>query len=268
MTKFLAFAMAGISAVLFVACGSKDTKKEGEIPNEPRDIQFESYTFDLIGEYYGADSINTPGGKLTRFIGDGVLPRDIGDTDIHNLRETLIKMAGIRFSEGAAEPVMPDSTRITTLAASDTEACGEYISRLSTTLVTPRAIVWESECYAYACMAAHGNSSTKFLNFCLTDGKIISLADLMKPGYEKELQNLIRERLAVSGHELLIPLNQVEIPEQFGLTSKGLIFSYDPYQIAPYSEGTIQVELSDGDLWTILSPHGKYIISGISQSAE
>ena len=260
--------MIVIPAVSFIACGSKDAKKVGKISDESRDIQFESYTFDLVGEYYGEDSISTPGGRLTRFTGDGVLPQDIGNMDIHNLRETLIKMAGIRFTDGSAEPVLPDSTRITDLIASDTVACGEYISRLSTTLVTPRAIVWENECYAYACMAAHGNSSTKFLNFCLTDGKIISLADLLKPGYEKELQTLIQKKLSDSGHELLVPLKDVKIPEEFGLTSKGLIFSYDPYQIAPYSEGTIQVELSDNYIWNLLSSHGKYILLGINQSED
>lgn len=65
-----------------------------------------------------------------------------------------------------------------------------------------------------------------------------------------------------------MPVSQVELPEQFGLTSKGIIFSYDPYMIAPYSEGTIQVELSAGELTDILSAHGQYILLGVNQSEE
>ncbi len=63
-----------------------------------------------------------------------------------------------------------------------------------------------------------------------------------------------------------VPVDQIGIPAQFGLTSKGIIFSYDPYQIAPYSEGTIQVELSAGELSDILSPHGLYILLGIKET--
>ncbi len=250
------------------SCGSKVKNEDDSSQAVSRDIQFESYTFDLIGEYYGKDSIPTPGGRLTRFIGHGVLPQDIGDTDIHNLRETLLDMAGVRFEDGNPVPVLPDSTRLTDLVAADTEACGESISALSTTLVTPRAVVWESENYGYACLAAHGNTSTKFVNFCLTDGKIIKLEDLFITGYEKPLLKLIREKLKSSDHDLLMPVSQVELPEQFGLTSKGIIFSYDPYMIAPYSEGTIQVELSAGELTDILSAHGQYILLGVNQSEE
>ncbi len=250
------------------SCGSKVKKEDGGSQATSRDIQFESYTFDLIGEYYGEDSIPTPGGRLTRFIGHGVLPQDIGDTDIHNLRETLLDMAGVRFEDGNPVPVLPDSTRLTDLVAADTEACGESISALSTTLVTPRAMVWESENYGYACLAAHGNTSIKFVNFCLTDGKIIKLEDLFITRYEKPLLKLIREKLKSSDHDLLMPVSQVELPEQFGLTSKGIIFSYDPYMIAPYSEGTIQVELSAGELIDILSAHGQYILLGVNQSEE
>lgn len=263
MKKVFIFAMATIFATGCISCRPKD--KDVNEGSSSHDIKFESYTYDLIGEYFGADSIDAPGGRLVRYIGQGVLPQDIGDTDINNLRDTLLHITGVRFVDGTPEPALPDSVRISDLASTDTEACGEYISTLTTTLVTPRAIVWENNSYAYPCHAAHGNTTTKYINFCLTDGKIIALKDLLKPDYQKHLQNIIRKKLKAGGYDLLIPLDQIDVPAQFGLTSKGIIFSYDPYQIAPYSEGTIQVEVSAGELVDILNRHGQYILLGITE---
>lgn len=263
MNKMVLTALAAFIAIAGASCSTKDKEKDSEIKELSRDIKFESYTYDIISEFTGNDTLEAPGGKLVRFIGQGILPEDIGDTDIKTLRETLMNIAGIHFIDGNAEPIMTDSLKVTDIAASDTDACGEVISTLATTLVTPRAIVWENIKYVYPCLAAHGNTNTTYVNFCLTDGKIISLGDLFKPDYQKPLMEMIRTKLKESGHELLMPINEVSFPSQFGLTSKGIIFSYDPYQIAPYSEGTIQIELSAGELSDILSQHGLYVLLGI-----
>lgn len=248
-------------ALLMAACGSKE--KEDKSKDQTRNMEFESYTYDVIGEYTGNDTIPMPGSRMTRYIGRGVLPKDINNTDIKKLRETLMNISGIALKDGEISPVMPDSTIITNMPT-DTEACGEVISNLSTTLMTPRAIVWDNETYGYACLAAHGNYTTRFVNFCLSDGKIISLSDLFKPDYKKTLESLIREQLKNGGYDLLQPLDQIGIAPQFGLTAKGIVFSYDPYLIAPYSEGTIQVEIPATELLDILNDHGAYILLGIS----
>ena len=264
MKKRVLYAIAVMASLAL--SGTSCTTDKNSDNNESvssRDIKFESYTYDYIGEFTGSDTLEAPGGKLVRFIGQGILPQDIGDTDVNALRETLLNMAGVRITDGNAKPVLPDSMQLTDLPASETEACGETVSTLTTTLVTPRAVVWENMNYAYACLAAHGNSSTKYVNFCLTDGKVISLGDLFKKDYKDTLLQLIRDKIKNDGYDLLVPVDQIGIPAQFGLTSKGIIFSYDPYQIAPYSEGTIQVELSAGELSDILSPHGLYILLGI-----
>lgn len=250
------------------ACGRNNKEKSDENSNQVvnRDIAFESYTIDMIGEYPDSMAFDAPGSKYVRFIGQGVLPRDLGQSEIQLLRDTLMKIAHVTFTDPSSpEPVFSDNISLTSIAPSDSVACGEINSNLSTTLVTPRVIVWENELYSYPCMAAHGVQSTTFINFCMTDGKIIEISDLLKKDYQKPLEKIIRNKIKEQGVDLLVALNEVQIPVEFAITSKGLLFSYDPYQIAPYSEGTVQVEVPVGEIESLLSTHGRYILLGVTE---
>lgn len=262
MKKILYLTVATLS---IFACSCSEKKSETK-PDETqtRNIVFESYSYDQIGEYSSQDSIPEPGGKYIRFIGQGVLPQDIGDTDIKHLRDTLIKISNLSLNEDNKPiPDMPTHIEPTDLLASDTEACGEVVSTLTTTLVNPRVVVWENLIYSYACGAAHGNQSTIFINFSMSDGKILTLNDLFKPNYRKPLTEMVRAKLKESSHNFLTPINEISLSDEFAITSKGLMFNYDQYEIAPYSEGAIQVELSSGELSEILSPEGLYILTGL-----
>lgn len=271
MKKKYIFAMIAAVSIGTIACsdGNKknaDSRLDAVTVN--RDIKFESFTYDFIGEYFSSDTLmfNTPGGKYVRYIGQGVLPQDIGNSDVRILRDTLMKIAHVRFAdEDRPEPVLTDSIRLTDLEANDSIACGEVISNLVTTLVTPRVVVWENTLYTYPCLAAHGISSTVYINFGMDNGRIINLSDLLKPDYEKPLAAMIAERIKTMDIQLLVSPEEIGVPEQFEITSRGIIFSYDPYQIAPYSEGTVQVELNTGDLYNLLSPRGTYILTGITE---
>lgn len=262
MKKPIIFA-ALLLAVAVTSCSEKKSDSN-EAQAQTRNIVFESYTYDTIGAYPDSDTIAAPGGKYVRFIGQGILPKDIGDTDILNLRDTLVKISNITFNDSDKPiPVMPDSMSFTNLNPIETDACGEAVSTLTTTLMTPRVVVWENSKESYACGAAHGNRSESFINFNMETGKILEYSDLFKQGYTQALTKIIQQKLKESSYELLVPINSVKIPSEFAVTSKGMIFSYDPYQIAPYSEGIIQVELSVSELTDLLSPEGNYILTGV-----
>ena len=262
MKKFLYFASAAL-ALLISGCNEKKSDTKSEV-TQTRNIVFESYSYDQIGTYQSGDSIAAPGGKFIRFIGQGVLPQDIGDTDIKHLRDTLMKISNLSLNEDDKPiPNMPEHIEPTDMLANETEACGEVVSTLSTTLVNPRVVVWENIIYSYSCGAAHGNQSTKFINFSMNDGKILTLNDLFKPNYRKVLTKLVRKKLEDSSYTLLIPINKVELSDEFAITSKGIMFNYDEYEIAPYSEGAIQVELQTGEISDIISNEGLFILTGI-----
>lgn len=258
--RIMFFGVTGL-ALLLTSCKGKN---ENNTETKSRNIVFESYTYDIIGEDTSADTIAVPGSKYVRFIGQGVLPQDIGDSEILHLRDTLMKMAHIEtIVDDKPMPEMPDSMMPSSLPPMETEACGEDFSNLTTTLVTPRVVVWENKRESYACGAAHGNQSVAFINFSMLDGKIIEYQDLFKENYIKPLTQLVRKKLKGTNYQLLVPINSIQLPKEFAITSKGILFSYDPYEIAPYSEGIIYIELETGELIDILSNNGYYMLTGV-----
>lgn len=254
----------GVASIMGGCAGSSNKKDKAENePMETRDLKFESYTYDYIGEFTYADTIPAPGGRYLKFTAEGVLPQDIGDVDVQLLRDSLIKLAGISISEdGKPQPQLPDSVELTELNARDVEACSYSYSTLAATLVTPRVVVWEATREDYPCLAAHGNCVTAYVNYNLISGKILNIKDIMKPGYEKKLLKLIRNEVKTMKVQLLGRLSDVEISDEFEIASNGINFSYDPYVIAPFSEGTVKVSIPMSELYDLLNDQGLYIMTG------
>lgn len=97
----------------------------------------------------------------------------------------------------------------------------------------------------------------------MLDGKIIEYQDLFKENYQKQLTRLVRNKLKDSSYQLLVSIDSIQLPKEFAITSNGILFSYDPYEIAPYSEGTVSVELETGEIIDILSNNGYFMLTGV-----
>lgn len=271
--KYGFFAACSLAAcILYLsACGGKEKKPASDATEAPvqevnRNIKFESYTFDMIGEL--PDSLGIEGVDNSRYVriqGEGVLPADLGEADIRMLRDSLMSLAGMQFSEeDMPVPVPTLGMKITDLPPASTDACGYISNTLSASLVNPRVIVFQNEREAYACMAAHGNSAVSYLNYFVPEGRIIHLRDLMKANYQEALAKIVREKVKEAGISLSCDLSEVGIPDQFAISSSGITFSWDPYEIAPYSEGVVTVEVTAGDLMEagLLSKEGEYTLTG------
>jgi hypothetical protein len=113
---------------------------------------------------------------------------------------------------------------------------------------------------------AHPNSSTGYFNINKQTGDTVSLASLLKPGFEAPLNKLIdkkyREMKNLKPADNLAEKgdlfdNKIEFNYCFAVTKdKGLEFVYNPYEIAPYAVGPITVKLSRAELEDIAAPDG------------
>lgn len=96
--------------------------------------------------------------------------------------------------------------------------------------------------------AAHPSMNLQILNFDLETGALIKLSDLFKPGFTEALKNIAEKQfIKQNGAEFwnFTPGNgDFELAKEFSITSKGLIFSYNQYEIGPYAAGMPEVVLS------------------------
>ena len=96
---------------------------------------------------------------------------------------------------------------------------------------------------------AHGINQLITFNFDIATGKQITLADLFAPGYETEL------KLKEAGY-----LYSMDIfpSENFILNDETITFVYNPYEIAPYAVGSIELIITYSEVSKILNPSFKH----------
>lgn len=101
---------------------------------------------------------------------------------------------------------------------------------------------------------AHPIHLKYFLNFDATTGKRLSLADIFKPEYEKELTELLtRKAMVLENVTTKSRLSCEPRPtENFVIEGDGILFYFNPYDIAPYSRGPISLKLRYTELARLL----------------
>lgn len=106
----------------------------------------------------------------------------------------------------------------------------------------------ELDAYSYT-GGAHGNYFTFYYIYDTDNGKRIELHDLLIDGKLPQLLRMSEEQFRQSrGLNTEMDLNEAgywfeentfALPENFKYSGEGLEFRYNPYEIAPYSEGEI-----------------------------
>ncbi|MBE2255533.1 MAG: DUF3298 domain-containing protein [Ignavibacteria bacterium] len=92
---------------------------------------------------------------------------------------------------------------------------------------------------------AHPNTVTNFMNFDMKTGKVLSLNDIFKPGFESKInQILVSEFRKKNNLKPNAPLtdgglfeNSLTYNNNFAFTKEGFMFYYNNYEIAPYVMG-------------------------------
>jgi hypothetical protein len=109
---------------------------------------------------------------------------------------------------------------------------------------------------------AHGMRNTEYFVIDLAARERLSLEDIIKPGSEtalaEEVEAALREYADIGGET---PLSQgyyfedtVEPSKNFFLNSRGLGFHWDPYEIAPYAAGPVEILIPYDRIMNHLSP--------------
>lgn len=259
MRNLFIAAFVAAASLAITSCGSGSNNSEEHSPV----MEFRSFDYDVIAQLADADSTGVDGSAYCRVSGQGILPEKIGNLDLALLQDTLTKIAGvIMVDKNLAQPALDNDLAITKKDVSSTEACSVMVNELSVDLITPQLVVWKDYSYSYPCGAAHGMYSTTYVNFEVEKGRIITLEDLFGKDYETKLEGLIRQKLEEEKVTLLVEPDEIKVPSDFRITTNSVEFIYSLYEIAPYSEGEIKVDLSRFEIEDLFMPGVEEMIFG------
>ena len=95
------------------------------------------------------------------------------------------------------------------------------------------------------------------MNFDNKTGKLLTLSDIFVAGFEQNLNSLLLEKLMVKAdvdnidklHEKGYHYSMdMFAPENFSIDEESITFVYNPYEIAPYDKGMIELTLDYDEL--------------------
>ena len=108
---------------------------------------------------------------------------------------------------------------------------------------------------------AHGNHATMIASYDLAQKKALKLTDVFLPKFEKTvnaaLANALRRQFNLKKNEPLTSVlfdNNIQTTTNFCITPKGILFLYNPYEIAAYAMGEIELFVPFEEVKNVLNP--------------
>lgn len=122
---------------------------------------------------------------------------------------------------------------------------------------------------------AHGMHGTDYFVLEAGTGRLV-LADVLAQGgtelVRRKAAASLRKQYGGTGDEALSALgffeDELPLPDEFYLSADGLVFHWNPYEIAPYVMGEIEARIVlAGDELTALTPLGRALVASLSAGA-
>lgn len=252
-----------ICATLLALCAAACAKS-----NDTGTIEFETRTDSigyLVPDYYG-DTVYA----AARF--SVVWPEKIADQDFDALTDSLtaytfgstttdFDKAAKEFLESSVNDLTTDtdsaSAPVKTSFTEANDAMRHSVQYVNSTvsLLTPTILVIDINNEWYDFGSAHGMSSLRVLNYSIAGHKLLTEQTMFKKGSEAKVLSLINEaaRQRYPEEGTLFP-EPISFYSTFKVTENDIVFIYQPYDVAPFSSGIIEVPVTQYDLYSTLTP--------------
>lgn len=130
-----------------------------------------------------------------------------------------------------------------------------YSGRLNIIYSSSKILSLANYTYEYI-GGAHGNHGTSYSSYNIASHKIITLQDVLTPAgikmlpalLEKNIRKQYRIKETEKLSETLLFGDTIEPNDNFFVTGKGIVFGYNPYEIAAYAAGEILVFIPFTDM--------------------
>lgn len=200
-----------------------------------------------------------------------VWPAEVDDPKLNELRDSLLSlsfgMATPDFAKAAdqflnsplqsliAEPDSTLSFSKVSFPEADSDPCHSTATVMSSVAhLTPSLLVIEIDKYYYNFGAAHGLSTRNYLNYAVNDHQLLTASNVFLPGNDAAILSIIDATARRLFDDSTIFPEPITTFDNFQLTPSSIIFIYQPYEIAPYSSGIIEIPINLNDLRRYLAP--------------
>lgn len=159
-----------------------------------------------------------------------------------------------------------DGMEMGRFAMNDGPDFSNYYRNVITTVEDTTDILITAKTYADSYTGgAHGAHQTFYYNIDLRTGKLITEGDLYKGDYKEVLISLIKaeldERNKDEDRRITILEPEAVVPNgNFYLDDKGVVYVYNEYDIAPYSDGLIEVTIPYEKIEALITPQYQELI--------
>lgn len=111
----------------------------------------------------------------------------------------------------------------------------------------------------YHAGAAHGLTVRRYINYLLEgEGKVLTMRGLFTPeGMKKLPERIAQQAQAISDQIGSTSVSALPADNNFYISSEGeIVFSYQPYEIGSYAQGTIDIPFYPYELVDYMTPEG------------
>lgn len=264
--------MAVVAACTAVSCSNSEQKCT--VADEC-DIQFDFYSanraYSLENSItdYEADDDLTIGCKASLFVPVKYMGNDVSafrdsvfKVAFDTIAPTVEEAAEIYFAETIAETGY-DGVPLEVSADSRSSSYDGYVETDgSIAAMTPDYISYAVTQSIYYPRAAHGLYATRYIVYATAADQVVTLNDLFTPEGIKALPAIIRSR-AISLQGVIGQTDIRNLPADgnyYISNGMGIVFAYQPYEVASYAQGAINVGIQPYDVSDYLTPLGKELL--------
>jgi len=126
--------------------------------------------------------------------------------------------------------------------------------------LSPRLLVMGVDSYGYYYGAAHGYKTTRYVNYSPVSGEVVTADGFFDASKSDAIIGVIRRVAAELYPDGIVKASLIADYGTFRLTDAEVVFVYQPYDIAPYSLGVVEIPVGFYELSDYITPRGLKVL--------